>query len=454
MGKDNIRAAVGKRELIMGELVLQLAFLYRFATKLLLSKLFYNIFLFLYSAGIRLAALWNPKARLWLEGRRVFPIIDHADAAKTVWMHCASLGEFEQGRPVLEQLKIKHPAIKIVLTFFSPSGFEACKNYKGADYIFYLPMENIFSAKKFIASINPSLVLWVKYEYWFYYLQELKKRQIPVLLVSGIFRKDQPFFKWYGGIWKQMLENFDHFFVQNDASKKMLESIGITQNVSISGDTRFDRVIDIAGQTLDSEIVRSFCNNEKVIVAGSTWEDDEIILAAYGDETQHQQKIILVPHELDKTHIDGIKKMFKKSICYTELEQSPDKINTVNEFNTLIVDTIGMLSRLYSFGHINYVGGGFTNDGIHNILEAAVWGKPVIIGENYEKYFEAVDLVETGAAESISDTNELKEVIGNWLTDNTAYELSAVAAKKYVYENGGATNKIMDYIQVKRLLTN
>ncbi|MBP6025191.1 3-deoxy-D-manno-octulosonic acid transferase [Ferruginibacter sp.] len=419
-----------------------------------MSKLFYNIFLFLYSTGIRLAALWNSKARLWLEGRRIFPIIDHADISKTVWMHCASLGEFEQGRPVLEQLKIKHPAIKIVLTFFSPSGFEACKNYKGADYIFYLPMENIFSAKKFIASINPSLVLWVKYEYWFYYLQELKKRQIPVLLVSGIFRKDQPFFKWYGGIWKQMLENFDHFFVQNEASKQMLESIGITQNVSISGDTRFDRVIDIAGQTLDSEIVRSFCNNEKVIVAGSTWEDDEIILAAYGDETQHQQKIILVPHELDKTHIDGIKKMFKKSICYTELEQSPDKINTVNEFNTLIVDTIGMLSRLYSFGHINYVGGGFTNDGIHNILEAAVWGKPVIIGENYEKYFEAVDLVETGAAESISDTNELKEVIGNWLTDNTAYELSAVAAKKYVYENGGATNKIMDYVQVKRLLTN
>jgi 3-deoxy-D-manno-octulosonic-acid transferase len=419
-----------------------------------LSKLFYNIFLFLYSVGIRLAALWNPKARLWLEGRRIFPIIDHADTSKTVWMHCASLGEFEQGRPVLEQLKIKHPAIKIVLTFFSPSGFEACKNYKGADYIFYLPMENIFSAKKFIASINPSLVLWVKYEYWFYYLQELKKRQIPVLLVSGIFRKDQPFFKWYGGIWKQMLENFDHFFVQNDASKKMLESIGITQNVSISGDTRFDRVIDIAGQTLDSEIIRSFCNNEKVIVAGSTWEDDEIILAAYGDETQYQQKIILVPHELDKAHIDGIKKMFKKSICYTELEQSPDKINTVQDFNTLVVDTIGMLSRLYSFGYINYVGGGFTNDGIHNILEAAVWGKPVIIGENYEKYFEAVDLVENGAAESISDTNELKEVIGNWLTDNTAYELSAVAAKKYVYENGGATNKIMNYIQVKRLLTN
>ena len=412
------------------------------------------MFLFLYSAGIRLAALWNPKARLWLEGRRTFPAIDHTDASKIVWMHCASLGEFEQGRPVLEQLKTQHADIKIVLTFFSPSGFEACKNYKGADYIFYLPMENILSAKKFIAVVNPSLVLWVKYEYWFYYLEELKRRNIPVLLVSGIFRKDQPFFKRYGGIWKKMLENFDHFFVQNEASKKMLESIGITQNVSISGDTRFDRVIEIANQKPDSEIITLFCKDEKVIVAGSTWEDDEIILAAYGDETHHQQKIILVPHELDKAHIELIKKMFKKSICYTEIEKTPSLINAIHEYNTLIVDTIGMLSRLYSYGYINYVGGGFTNDGIHNILEAAVWGKPVIIGENYEKYFEAVDLVENGAAESITDTNELKEVIGIWLTDNKAYEESAVAAKKYIYENAGATKKVMAYIQVNRLLTN
>ena len=412
------------------------------------------MFLFLYSAGIRLAALWNPKARLWLEGRRTFPAIDYTDASKIVWMHCASLGEFEQGRPVLEQLKTQHADIKIVLTFFSPSGFEACKYYKGADYIFYLPMENILSAKKFIAVVNPSLVLWVKYEYWFYYLEELKRRNIPVLLVSGIFRKDQPFFKRYGGIWKKMLENFDHFFVQNEASKKMLESIGITQNVSISGDTRFDRVIEIANQKPDSEIITLFCEDEKVIVAGSTWEDDEIILAAYGDETHHQQKIILVPHELDKAHIELIKKMFKKSICYTEIEKTPSLINAIHEYNTLIVDTIGMLSRLYSYGYINYVGGGFTNDGIHNILEAAVWGKPVIIGENYEKYFEAVDLVENGAAESITDTNELKEIIGIWLADNKAYEESAVAAKKYIYENAGATKKVMAYIQVNRLLTN
>ena len=368
-------------------------------------------------------------------------------------MHCASLGEFEQGRPLLESLKATYPNCKIVLTFFSPSGYETVKGYKEADYIFYLPMDNIFSAKKFIAAINPSLVLWIKYEYWFYYLQELNRRHIPVLLVSGIFRSNQPFFKWYGGIWKKMLENFNHLFVQNDASKKMLERIGITQNVTVSGDTRFDRVIEIAKQSPDSTIIHSFCNKEKVIVAGSTWEDDEIILAAFGDETNHRQKIIVVPHELDKAHIELVKKMFKKSVCYTEIENSPSLINTIHEYNTLIVDTIGMLSRLYSFGHINYVGGGFTNDGIHNILEAAVWGKPIIIGENYKKYFEAVDLAEKGAAESICDTNELKEVIEAWLNDNIAYDESANAAKKYVYDNAGATVKIMNYIQVNRLLT-
>ena len=419
-----------------------------------MSKLFYNIFLFLYATGIRVAALWNPKAGQWLSGRRRFPLIKNEDADKIIWMHCASLGEFEQGRTLLEALKLQYPHYKIVLTFFSPSGYEVMKEYKGADYVFYLPMDNIFAAKKFVAAINPSLVLWVKYEYWLYYLQELKKRNIPVLLVSGIFRKDQPFFKWYGGMWKQMLDNFDHFFVQNEDSKKMLGSIGVTKNVSISGDTRFDRVIEIAKQKLDNEIIASFCNEKKVIVAGSTWEDDEIILAAFGDETHHAIKMIIVPHELDKEHIESIKKMFKRSICYTAISQNPALSANLAEYDTLIVDTVGLLSRLYNYGFINYIGGGFTNDGIHNILEAAVWGKPIIIGENYEKYFEAVDLVELGAAETIVDTNELKTIVDEWMNNTFSYNESAIAAKEYVYANAGATQKIQEYIQVNRLLTN
>lgn len=368
-------------------------------------------------------------------------------------MHCASLGEFEQGRPVLENLKMKYPEQEVVLTFFSPSGYEVMKGYKGADHIFYLPMDNIFAARKFIDIVNPSLVLWVKYEYWLYYLQELKRRNIPVLLVSGIFRKTQPFFKWYGGMWKQMLQNFDHLFVQNEASENLLQSIGISKNVTVSGDTRFDRVIAIAGESLTSEIITSFCGDHKVIVAGSTWEDDEIILAAYGDETGHRQKLIVVPHEIDQPHIDTLKKLFKQSVSYTELQKNPALLQQIGNYHTLIIDTIGMLSRLYKLGHINYVGGGFTNDGIHNILEAAVWGRPVVIGENYEKYFEATDLVNCGAAESISDAVELKEVMDSWLTDEKAYVESATAAKDYVYAKAGATGKIADYIYVNRLLT-
>ncbi len=419
-----------------------------------MSQLFYNIFLLLYAAGIRAAALFNPKARRLVIGRIQQQIQLAPFTGKTVWMHCASLGEFEQGRPLLESLKKQHENIRVVLTFFSSSGYDACKNYTGADYIFYLPMDNIFAAKKFIDTISPSLVLWVKYEYWFYYLNELKQRNIPVLLVSGVYRPGMTFFKWYGHIWKQMLQSFTYFFVQNEASKKLLGTIGITQNVSISGDTRFDRVTTIAQTALNNEIITAFCNNKKTIVAGSTWEDDEIILAAYADETHHQHKLIIVPHELDKTHLTEVKKMFKQSVCYTEVEQNSTLLQTISNYNVLIVDTIGMLSRLYSIAYINYVGGGFTNDGIHNILEAAVWGKPVIIGENYEKYFEAVDLVEKGAAESIGDTNELREVINEWDNDADYYNESAAAAKNYVYENAGATEKIINYIQVNRLLTN
>ncbi|MEI9955463.1 MAG: glycosyltransferase N-terminal domain-containing protein [Ferruginibacter sp.] len=424
-----------------------------------MAKIFYNLFLFLYATGIRIGSLWLPKAKKWIEGRRqqdfnVFKSEIANPKSKIVWMHCASLGEFEQGRPLLESLKQENKGLKIVLTFFSPSGYEVMKNYKGADHIFYLPMDNVFAAKKFIDAINPSLVLWVKYEYWFYYLQELKRRNIPVLLVSGVFRKSQPFFKFYGGIWKKMLLNFNHLFVQNEASQKLLQTIGITQNVSVSGDTRFDRVIEIASQTLDSAIVTSFCANNKIIVAGSTWEDDEIILSAYADETKHKEKLIIVPHELDKTHLDLVRKVFKRAICYTDIEKDKSLLNNIANYDVLIIDTIGMLSRLYNYGHINYIGGGFTNDGIHNILEAAVWGKPIIIGENYEKYFEAVDLVGCFAAESITDVNELKEVVNDWLTDEKEYNESAAAAKKYVYENSGATKKIMEYIYVNRLLTN
>jgi 3-deoxy-D-manno-octulosonic-acid transferase len=363
-----------------------------------------------------------------------------------IWMHCASTGEFEQGRPVLEQLKNNREDVKIILTFFSPSGYEAYKDYKDAHQICYLPMDGKANAEKFIDAVGPTLVLWVKYEYWYYYLSEIKSRNIPLLLVSGIFRANQPFFKWYGKVWRQMLVNFTHLFVQNEGSKQLLKTIGITQQVSMSGDTRFDRVIEIARQVPDFPIIHSFCQGRSVLVAGSTWEDDDIILSAYADETGHREKIILVPHEINKNRLPALKKLFKRSVCYTELEKEPALLNSPGHYDTLIMDTTGMLSRLYYYGDINYVGGGFTSDGVHNVLEAAVWGKPLILGENYDKYFEAVDLVNCLAAESISDTNELKAIMDIFINDRKAYEEAAMAAKKYVYGSAGASGNVIEFI--------
>lgn len=428
-------------------------YFYSFASHFMLSRLFYNIFLLLYAAGIRIAAIWSPKAKAWIMGRIRQQVSLPATTARTVWMHCASLGEFEQGRPVLEALKQHDATLRVVLTFFSPSGYETCKNYSGADHIFYLPMDNPFAAQKFIDAVNPSLVLWVKYEYWYYYLSELKKRNIPLLLVSGIFRKNQPFFKFYGSMWRKMLDCFTYFFVQNGASQKLLHSLNISENVMVSGDTRFDRVVAIAQTLPDYTIVNDFCNGAQVIVAGSTWEDDEIILAAYADETANRYKLIIVPHELDKAHLDAVKKLFKGAVFYSTAEKDRLAGAALSQYKVLIVDTIGMLSRLYSHGRINYIGGGFTNDGIHNILEAAVWGRPVIMGENYEKYFEASDLVENGAAVSISDTVELKETVEEWDSDPDYYNESASNARRYVMENAGATGKVIRYIQENRLLT-
>ena len=266
-----------------------------------MSLLLYNLFLLIYSGGIRLAALWNPKARLWVKGRKTWklavsrlntvagnpqpgvespesvsdsPLTTHR--AQLLWMHCASLGEFEQGRPLLEAAREQYPGYKILLTFFSPSGYEIRKNYTGADLVLYLPMDDPNNAREFIDAVKPSLVLWVKYEYWYYYLHELKKRNIPVLLISGIFREDQPFFKWYGGIWKKILGNFDHLFVQTKNSEQLLNKIGVNENITITGDTRFDRVITIAGQWEKlAEPIEQFCEGHQVIVAGSTWEEDE-----------------------------------------------------------------------------------------------------------------------------------------------------------------------------------
>lgn len=418
-----------------------------------LGLLFYTIFLKLYPVGIRIASLWNDKASLWIKGRKnIFEkagaiLSDNKENAPVIWMHCASLGEFEQGRPLIEKIRSAYPMYQVVISFFSPSGYEIQKNFKGADHVFYLPQDSPSNAKKFIELIRPTLVLWIKYEFWYYYLHELKKNNIPTLLISGAFRESQPFFKSYGRFWRKMLTYFSYYFVQNEPSKILLEDITI-KNVIVSGDTRFDRVIAIAESFDNVPWLKEFCGDHKVIVAGSTWEDDEAELIHYAKANQHI-KFIIAPHEIDKENLRDVKKEFHGSIFYSELDE-----NTMQNTNTIIIDNIGMLSRLYKYAHIAYVGGGFGYDGLHNILEAAVYGRPVLFGPEVDKNFEAAELMEWGGGMIIKNALELENILTRLFGDEAELKQRGAAAKNYVYSNAGATKKIMEYIQENRLLTN
>ena len=424
----------------------------------------YNIFLLVYHAALHVAALWNPKARMWVDGRKAWrggtgtgadringSAETTAGGRKLIWMHCASLGEFEQGRPLLEATRLKYPDYKILLTFFSPSGYEIRKNYTGADVVMYLPMDGAANARDFVNAFKPSLVLWVKYEYWHYYLQELKRQQIPVVLVSGIFRPGQPFFKWYGGFWKKILASFEQLFVQTAASKTLLGQIGFAGKAVVTGDTRFDRVVAIAAQWESlGKPVEIFCNEHPVLVAGSTWEEDEELLIHYA-RAYPQLRFIIAPHDVTPERIGEIKKEFPQAILYSMLRDSTEIAATSN---VLIIDNIGTLSKLYKYATITYVGGGFNQSGIHNILEAAVYSKPVIFGPVYEKFAEAKALMEAGGAFSVENALELEEMLNELFNDEERLKKSSDRAGRFVLNNMGATDKILYYIQIKRLLTN
>lgn len=375
-------------------------------------------------------------------------------------MHCASLGEFEQGRPVIEALRIQYPEITVIITFFSPSGYEIRKNYTGADHVFYLPMDSSNNAKKFLNLINPNLVLWIKYDYWYYYLRELRKRKIPVLLVSPLFRADQPFFKWYGNIHRLMLDSFHAFFVQNESSRQLLETLGIRDAVFVSGDTRFDRVIDIAGSIETLPVIEAFCNNHPVIVAGSTWEEDEEELDHFAN-THPDIRFIIAPHEIEEDHLRDMETLFRHSIRYSTLEKQilANKqagipvFEQIQPTNVLIIDNIGMLARLYYYARICYVGGGFGDDGVHNVLEAAVYGKPVVTGPVIEKFIEVMELAEAGGVIIIDNALEAESVFSRLLENDEEYAFHGNAAREFVYARRGATKKIIHYIQENRLLT-
>ena len=406
----------------------------------------------LYRVGIRAVSLWNNKAKLWLNGRK--NIFDRLSAelrsqdSKIIWFHCSSLGEFEQGRPLIEKLKSQNPNLKFLLTFFSPSGYEIRKNYKGVDWVFYLPLDSKKNAKAFFDIVNPTLAVFVKYDYWYYYLNECKKRKTPLLLVSGIFRQVQPFFKWYGNLHRNMLSCFTHFFVQDKESLQLLLSININ-NATVAGDTRFDRVSEIAENFAPIEEIERFCSRSPVFIAGSTWSEDEKLIK---DATANfpDLKVIIAPHEIHKEHIDQLKTIFQDSLLYSQLRVKSSEPITSNH---LIIDNIGMLSKLYHYATIAYVGGGF-NKGIHNVLEAAVYGRPVLFGPNYKKFKEAVGLIETGGGICITSSNELLAILQKFISDNTALELNGKNSFDFVKQNKGATEKILHYIEANRLLTN
>ena len=419
---------------------------------------FYNLFLLFFKAGIRIAGLFDAKAKQWVIGRKnIFEKLETALAgnSKIIWIHCASLGEFEQGRPLLEKLRFQYPAYKLLLTFFSPSGYEIRKDYKGANWVFYLPMDGVQNAKRFLKIVSPSLVIFVKYEFWYYYLKEVKKSNIPLLLVSALFRKDSGYFKWHNGLQRKMLFFFQQVFVQNEASKKMLGSIGLVDTCSVSGDTRFDRVIEISENSAAIPVIEQFTANKKTIIAGSTWpEDEEILQKTMEAVNDPLLQLIIAPHEINKEDISQLQKLFPEAVLYSQLQVS----NTIptgagRTPNILIIDNIGMLSRLYKYAYITYVGGGF-GKGIHNTLEAAVYGKPVLFGPIYHKFNEASDLISVGGAISINNTGDCIQAIQNLLQDEKLYLSSSESARRYVYSNKGATEKILHFIQENRLLTN
>ncbi len=416
-----------------------------------LSLYLYNLFILLLQGAIQLAAFFNPKAKLWVAGRKNWlskmTRIVQPKKGKCVWIHCASLGEFEQGRPLIEALKKQYPSLVIVLTFYSPSGYEVRKKYSYANYVFYLPLDTKKNAQLFIELIQPDIAIFVKYEFWYHYIKELKQRAIPAIGVSVILKKNYPYFKWYGGIFRQMLQKMHHLFVQNNASKQLLESINITHQ-SIASDTRFDRVLANSKQVKNIPIVQQFKGNNLLMVVGSSWPNDDKIIGAFINQSPKNMQFIIAPHELKNKQIAQIQASINyPSVRYSDL--SENKLITEKKlanYKVLIIDNIGMLSSIYAYADYAYIGGGF-GSGIHNILEASIFGIPIFFGPKHQQFQEALDLIELGSAFCIKETSTLIMQFNALYYHKAAYQKAAAISKKYTLNNTGGTAIIMAYLQ-------
>ncbi|MCK6640741.1 MAG: 3-deoxy-D-manno-octulosonic acid transferase [Bacteroidia bacterium] len=415
-------------------------------------KFLYTLGIFSYGLAIRIASLFNSKAKLWVNGRRnLFENLNREISNSTspvIWFHCASLGEFEQGRPLIEKIRVQKPDHRILLTFFSPSGYEVRKNYNGADIVTYIPLDTKSKAKRFVEIVKPSLVVFVKYEFWLNHLAELSARKIPHYLVAAIFREDQIFFKNRGGIFRQCLHNYTHIFTQNSESEKLVKSVGV-KHVTAAGDTRFDRVKEIASQAKSIELAAAFIGeSRKVLVAGSTWSsDEEHLFPAFVPHISAGWKMIIAPHEIGMARVneiirslENLKIQRSEIVRYSEATE-----NTIHNAKVLIIDNIGMLSSLYRYGSVAYIGGGFGKS-IHNTLEAAVYAVPVIFGPAFGKFNEAIQLIECGGGYGVNSPAELKTVLNQILGDENLRGESGTKAGNYVNVNTGATEKILSVI--------
>lgn len=409
----------------------------------------YNFLVRLYGFIIRLSSIRNVKAKQWVDGRKDWETqlkqkLSALDSKKRIWVHCASYGEFEQGRPLIEAIKQKHPEFKVILTFFSPSGYEAFHDWKGADVICYLPLDTPSNAKQFVKLISPQAALFIKYEFWVNLLLELKKQNIPNFLVSAVFKPHHPFFKWYGGVFRNSLKSFTELFIQDEASAKLLERIGI-QNYEICGDTRFDRVSDIKNQFKPIPYFEEFCRDKKIIIAGSSWpKDEEFLIEAFTKLSVPNVKLIFAPHNIDQKSIQNLEQQLSKNnlpySMYSKQMFEPEK-------QILIVDAMGLLSKLYHYADVAYIGGGF-NSGIHNCLEPAVYFKPIVFygGDDFHKYNEAVDLLKMGAAKNISSEIELQKALEFFLSDEKTTSEISNKLDVYFQKNSGTTERVLGFI--------
>lgn len=407
-------------------------------------RLLYTIGIYLYGFIARfIATFWNDqKVRQWVDGRKNLIHKIEEDLSEenspVFWIHSASLGEFEQGRPLIEKLKAEKSEYKILVTFFSPSGYEIRKNYPLADYVFYLPEDTPSNARRFLTIVQPKAAVFIKYDYWYNYMYQMSLNKTPLIFISSIFRPSQAFFQFYGAWFLKHLDHVNHFFVQNEISKSLLEEVGINQ-VSISGDTRFDRVAQIAEQVDENELVRKFKNNQKLFLGGSTWPEDEKLISYIADKIPGL-KILIAPHQIDEEHIRQIEGVFKSSIRYSNAKQED-----LEQAQIMIMNNMGMLSSLYQYADMAMIGGGF-GAGIHNTLEAATFGMPIFIGPRYEKFQEAKDLISEGVIEVVTQEEDLFEEVSKFLNDEDIRLEISMLSKNYILKNKGATQQIFDYL--------